>query len=73
MQNFKKKFVSFKVGKSLSGNQRSKTRAEIERMRGIPYASTVGSLKDAMLCKRQDIYFVVDMVSRYQSDPGEEH
>ena len=27
----------------------------------------------AMLCTRPDIYFVVGMVSRYQSDPGEEH
>ena len=73
MQNFKKKFVPFRVGKSISGNQRSKTRAEIERMRGIPYALTVGSLKFAMLCERPDIYFVVGMVSRYQSNSGEEH
>ena len=42
-------------------------------MRGIPYASTVGSLMYAMLCTRPDICFVVGMVSRYQSDPGEEH
>ena len=27
----------------------------------------------AMLCTRSDICFVVGMVSRYQSDPGEEH
>ena len=27
----------------------------------------------AMLCTRPDICFVVDMVSRYQSDPSEEH
>ena len=42
-------------------------------MRGIPYASAVGSLIYAMLCTRLDIWFVVDMVNRYQSDPGEEH
>ena len=73
MQNFKKKFVPFKVRKPLSGNQRPKTYAEIERMRGIPYASVVGSLMCVMLCTRPDICFAVGMVSRYQSDPGEEH
>ena len=42
-------------------------------MRGIPYASAVGSLIYAMLCTRPDICFAVGMVSRYQSKPGEEH
>ena len=42
-------------------------------MREIPYASAVGSLMYAMLCTRPDIYFVVGMVSRYQSVTGEEH
>ena len=73
MQDFKKGFVPFRVGSSLSANQRPKTPAEIERMRGIPYASAVESLMYAMLCTRPDICFAVGMVSRYQSDPGEEH
>ena len=73
MQNSKKGFVPFKVGSSLSANQRSKTPTEIERMREIFYASAVGSLVYAMLCTRLDICFAVGMVSRYQSDPGEEH
>ena len=47
--------------------------AEIERMRGIPYASAVESLMYAMLCTRPDICFAIGMVSRYQSEPGEEH
>ena len=33
---------------SLSSNQRPKTQTEIEKMRGIPYASAVGSLMYAM-------------------------
>ena len=73
MQDSKKGFVPFRVEKSLSSSQRPKTNAEIERMRGIPYASAVGSLMYAMLCTRPDICFVVGMVSRYQSEPGEEH
>ena len=73
MIDSKKGFVPFRVGISLSGNQRPKTPAEIERIRGIPYASTVESLMYAMLCIRPDICFAVGMVSRYQYDLGEEH
>ena len=73
MQDSKKGLVLFRLGKSLSSNQRPRTEAEIERMRGIPYASAVGSLMYAMLCTSPDIYFPVGMVSRYQYDPGEEH
>ena len=65
MQNFKKGFVPLRVGKSLLGNQRPMIHTEIERMRGIPYDSTVESLMYAMLCTRSNIYFVVGMVSRY--------
>ena len=73
MQDSKKGFVPFRVRISLSGSQRPKTPTEIERMRGIPYASAVESLMYAMLCTRPDICFAVGMVSRYQSDPSEEH
>ena len=73
MQDSKKGFIPFRVGKYLSNSQRPKTNAEIERMRGIPYASAVGSLMYAMLCTRPNICFAVGMVSRYQSEPGEEH
>ena len=73
MQDSKKGFVPFRVEKSLSSNQRPKTNAEIEKMRGIPYASAMGSLMYAMLCTRPDICFAVSMISRYQSEPGEEH
>ena len=73
MQDSKKGFVPFRVGSSLSTNQRPKTPAGIERMRGISYASTVESLMYAMLCTRLYICFAVGIVSRYQSAPGEEH
>ena len=42
-------------------------------MRGIPYASAVERFMYATLCTRLDICFVVGMLSRYQSDPEEEH
>ena len=65
MVDSNKGFIPFKVGISLPGNQRPKTPAEIERMRGIPYASAMGSLKYVMLCIRLDICFAIGMISRY--------
>ena len=73
MQDSKKGFVPFRVGKSPSSNQRPKTQAEIERMREIFYALAVESLMYAMLCTRPYIYFVVGMVNRSEYDPGEEY
>ncbi|XP_031265613.1 secreted RxLR effector protein 161-like [Pistacia vera] len=46
---------------------------EQQRMRNIPYASTVGSLMYAMLCTRPDITYAVSITSKYQSKPGEKH
>ena len=62
MQNSKKGFISFRLGKSLSSNQHPKTHAEIERIRGISYALTVESLMYIMLCTRSDICFFVGIV-----------
>ena len=73
MEGSRKGFVPFRVRISLSSNQRPKTQAEIERMRGISYASAVGSLMYATLCTRPDICFAVGMISRYQYDLSEEH
>ena len=50
-----------------------KTSEEVNSMRKIPYASVVGSLMYAMLCKRPDICYSVGIVSRYQSNPGLKH
>ncbi|KAH7569485.1 hypothetical protein JRO89_XS06G0170700 [Xanthoceras sorbifolium] len=50
-----------------------KTPQDIKDMRCVPYASAVGSLMYVTLCKRPDIYYVVRVVSRYQSNPGLDH
>ena len=42
-------------------------------MRHIPYALVVGSLIYVMFCTRLDIYYVVGIVSRYQSNLGLDH
>ena len=42
-------------------------------MSRVPYASAVGSLMYAMVCTRPDIAHVVGVLSRFMSNPGEEH
>ena len=73
MQDSKKGFLPFRHGITLSKDKCPKTPNEIEKRKAVPYASTVGSLMYAMLCTRPDICFDVSMVSKYQSNPGQEH
>jgi len=60
-------------GLTLSLDQCPKTDQEKEKMKDVPYASAVGSLRYAMLCTRPDICFAVGLVSRYQSNRGPTH
>ena len=39
-------------------------------MQSVPYASLMGSHMYAMLCTRSNIFFVVGMERRYQSNLG---
>ena len=73
MENSKRGSLPFRHGIHLSKEQSPKTPEQKERMSRIPYALAVGSLMYAMLCTRPDICYAVGVVSRYQSDPGEEH
>ena len=65
MQNLKKWLLLFRHGVPLSDDQRSKTLEEVNMMRQVSYASTVGSLMYAMLCTKPDICYSVGMDSRY--------
>ena len=65
MQNSKKGLLPSRHGVPLSDDQRPKALKEENMMRQIPYASVVGSLMYAMFYTRPDIYYLVDMVSRY--------
>ena len=42
-------------------------------MKGIPYASAIGSIMYAMLCTRPDVAYSISVTSRYQQNPGEAH
>ncbi|GKE92703.1 hypothetical protein Tco_1573798 [Tanacetum coccineum] len=42
-------------------------------MKGIPYASAVGSIMYAVRCTRPDVAFSQNLTSRYQKNLGESH
>ena len=65
MENSKKGNVPFRHRVTLSKKMSPKTSEEIESMRGVPYASVVGTIMYAMLCTRPDIAQAVSVVSRF--------
>ena len=44
-----------------------------KRMKVIPYASAIGSIKYAMLCTRPIVYLAMSLARGYDSDPGVDH
>ena len=58
---------------SLSRDMCPKTPEEKEKMSIVPYASAVDSLMYVMMCTRPDICYVVGLVTRYQSNPGQKY
>ena len=44
-----------------------------ERMKVIPYASAIGSVKYVMLCTRPIIYPALSLAREYNSDLGVDH
>jgi len=47
--------------------------SEIKKMESVPYDVAVGSLMYGMLCTRPDLAFVVSVLSRFMSNPGQKH
>ena len=56
MDQSKKGFLPVLQGVKLSKTQNKTTEEYIERMKVIPYASAIGSIKYAMLCTRFIVY-----------------
>jgi len=65
--------VSFAEHFKLSTMQCPTSEKEKKEMSRVPYTSVVGSLMYALICIRLDIVHVVGVVSRFLSNPGEEH
>jgi Reverse transcriptase (RNA-dependent DNA polymerase) len=70
MQDSKRGFLPMSHGISLSESQCPRTREQREKMRMVPYASSIRSIMYVMLCIRPDVSYALSMTSRYQKDHG---
>ena len=60
-------------GVKLSKTENPTTVEDRERMKVIPYASAIGSMKYAMLYTRPIVYLATILVKGYNSDLGVDH
>ena len=60
-------------GVKLSKTQSPTTAEDRERMKVIPYASAIGSIKYAMLCTIPVVCLAMSLAREYNSDPGVDH
>ena len=73
MEQSKKEFLLVLQGVKLSKTQNPTTAEDRERMKVIPYASAIGSVKYAMLCTRSIVYPAPSLAREYNSDLGVDH
>ena len=57
----------------MSKTQSPTTAEDRKRMKVIPYASVIGSIKYAMLCTRPIVYLTMSLARGYNSDQGVDH
>ena len=57
----------------LSKTQIPTTAENRKRMKVIPHASVIGSIKYAMLCTRPIVYLALNLAREYNSDLGVDH
>ena len=69
----KKEFLPILQGVKLSKTQNTTTAEDRKRMKVIPYALAIGSMKYAMLCTRSIVYPTLSLAREYNSDLGVDH
>ena len=60
-------------GVKLSKTQNPTMAENRKRIKVIPYASAIGSIKYAMLCTKPIVYLAMSLARGYNSDPGVDH
>ena len=60
-------------GVKLSKTQNTTTAENRKRMKVIPYASPIGSIKYVMLCTKPIVYLAMSLARGYDSNPGVDH
>ena len=73
MDRSKRGYLPMSESIHLSKRMFHKILEERNRMSFISYASAVGSIMYAILCIRPDVAYALDIVSRFQTNPGEDH
>ena len=73
MEQSKKDFLTVLQGVKLSKTQNPTTVEDRKRMKLIPYALAIGSLKYAMLCTRSIVYTTLSLAREYNFDLGVDH
>ena len=66
MEPSKKEFLPVLQGVKLSKTQSPTTAEDRKRMKVIPYASSIGSIKYAMLCIRPIVYLAMSLARGYE-------
>ena len=69
MEQSNKEFLPVLQGVKLSKTQNPTMAENRKRMKVIPYASVIGSMKYAMLCTRPIVYLAMSLARGYDSDP----
>ncbi|XP_038982244.1 secreted RxLR effector protein 161-like [Phoenix dactylifera] len=73
MENSKPSPVPINKGEKLSQSQSLRNEIEREYMKAFPYVSLIGTLMYAQVRTRPDIAYVVELLERFQANPGMEH
>ena len=73
MEQSKKEFLPVLQGVKLSKTQSLTTTEDRKRMKVIPYASAIGSIKYVILCTRSIVYPTLSLAREYNSDLGVDH
>ena len=73
MDQSKKEFLSVLQGVKLSKTQSPTTAEDRKRMKVIPYATVIGSIKYDLLCTRSIVYLAMSLARGYNSDLRVDH
>ena len=68
-----RRLISFFFNVKLSKTHSPTTAEDRKRMKIIPYASALGSIKYAMMCTRSIVYPTLSLAREYNSDLGVDH
>ena len=57
----------------MSKTQSPTTAEDRERLKVIPYAAAIGSIKYVMMCTKLLVYLAMNLARGYDIDPGVDH